>query len=233
MKISRKNAARLASLTAVGAGAFAISPRAAEADILYTPENITITPPIGSGTTIKSITVTGGFHLGFSASKSGSSSFMRMRVQSSNFAGAVATAVAAAGNTWNQLVNGPSGARNSVRLGSRFFGSSTFSTGSGGTSFTSFRSTNVPAKEPFYKLFKFAPAGGGTDYGWVSLSEGVNNSNQLSLKINGLAYDNTGATIAAGASPVPEPSPLILTGLGMLVLGAEALRRFRAARRAA
>lgn len=228
MKISKKNAARLASLTAVGAGALAISPSAAKANIIFTPENITLTPPISGGSNFTSINLTAAFGLGFTANKSGSSSFMRMR--GLNGAGLVAIGVAGPGNTWNQLVTAPGQAANSVRIGSRFRSSSVTSTTNGGTSRFTFTNTNVPKRQPFYKLFSFTPSGGGTDYGWVSLTEGVNNSNQLSLNITGVAYDDTGATIPAGASPVPEPSPLILTGLGILVLGAEGLRRFRAAK---
>jgi hypothetical protein len=205
MKISRKNAARLASLTAVGAGVFAISPTAAEASIIYTPENITLTPPTSSGANFATITVTNAFKLGFTASNRSSDLFVDVRAG----AGTLLKTWTYAGNTWNNAYL--SGSTPRLRVGS---------------------SSSVNSQ--IYALFKFTPqAASHSDYGWVQLNEGINSSSQLSLHISGVAYDTTGATIPAGAGVTPEPSPLSLTGLGLLVMGAEALRRFRAAKKAA
>ena len=218
MKIGKKNMARLASLTALGAGALAISPVAAEADVLYTPVGATVTPPSYAGSNMAGIAVTSSFHLGFIASRNkAGSSFINAAVQKGN--GMLAGTWTSYGVAWKSIV--ASTGVTQLRIGSRVRSSS------GG------HSTSKPGINPFYTLFEFTPASGGTDYGWVALNEDINKAGQLSLTVDGYAYDTSGAMLPAGVTATPEPSSLLLSGLGLLALGAEALRRLRAARQAA
>ena len=92
---------------------------------------------------------------------------------------------------------------------------------------------NKPFSRDF-ALFQFGgcPSSSGTCYGWVEL----NLANTLgtpgpNIEILGYGYDTSGATIPAGAG-IPEPQTFELAGLGALVFGAIGLRRWRAARKA-
>jgi hypothetical protein len=91
-----------------------------------------------------------------------------------------------------------------------------------------------------YSLFAFTPDGINTLYGWIQLSYSV--SGQFGpdaifgpeLTIHDWAYDDTGAPIAAGQTvdlaQVPEPATAVSTGLAALVLGAVGLRQWRKTR---
>ena len=89
-----------------------------------------------------------------------------------------------------------------------------------------------------YALFTFQN-GSTTLYGWVDLSYAVTDSfgpnGTPDLTINSWAYDTSGAVLPAGDTipPTPEPATGIETGLAALALGAEGLRRWRNARKAA
>lgn len=97
---------------------------------------------------------------------------------------------------------------------------------------------NVPFSHE-YALFKFTSAAGQTDYGWIQLSYSVTNSFGTNpalgpdLTIIDYAWDNSGAKLPAGATSIPEPGTMGLTGLGALALGAVGLRRWRKNRSAA
>jgi hypothetical protein len=74
------------------------------------------------------------------------------------------------------------------------------------------------------------------DYGWIDVqvvSNGANSSSGYTTTIYGWAYDNSGASILAGAtaSAVPEPTTLSLFGLGALALGARGLRNLKSRRK--
>jgi hypothetical protein len=68
-----------------------------------------------------------------------------------------------------------------------------------------------------------------TDYGWMYGSLTGTYANKTYDLIS-YAYDNTGAQIAMGATPVPEPGSLALCAMAALVAGAAGMRRFKAAR---
>jgi hypothetical protein len=80
--------------------------------------------------------------------------------------------------------------------------------------------------------FEFVLAGV-TDFGWIR----VTGTSASSKSVVDFAYENTGAAIAAGATPppptsVPEPSSLSLGLLALGAAGVAALRRRRAAKAA-
>ena len=64
---------------------------------------------------------------------------------------------------------------------------------------------------------------GATNYGWVELETTATTG--FPAEIVGYAYDNSGASIVAGA--VPEPTTVAALGFGALSLGAAGLRRWR------
>jgi hypothetical protein len=79
--------------------------------------------------------------------------------------------------------------------------------------------------------FEFNPTTNQTDFGWIRVSGGANADDRTVIDF---AYENTGAPILAGATPlqtsVPEPSML---SLGLLALGAGGIVALRQRRRAA
>jgi hypothetical protein len=117
--------------------------------------------------------------------------------------------------------------------------------GTTGGSITSSTVTNknhkLFGKPPFnneYALFTF-PNGLITQYGWVELSYAVTDTfgsnGTPTLTITEWAWEDNGAVLPAGdtTDPTPEPATAITTGLAALALGAEGLRRWRKARKAA
>jgi hypothetical protein len=83
-----------------------------------------------------------------------------------------------------------------------------------------------------FALFSFNNGTGGTDFGWAELSlTAFNNFDGTvteTLTIENYAYDDSGALLPAGE--VPEPGTMGSMALGALALGAVGLRRWRAAR---
>jgi hypothetical protein len=80
----------------------------------------------------------------------------------------------------------------------------------------------------FYLLFQFQPSGSQVDYGWLHLNGHANSG--LDTEVVDMAYDDSGALIAAGQTQAPEPANAIPTGLAALALGASGLRRWRKSR---
>jgi hypothetical protein len=94
----------------------------------------------------------------------------------------------------------------------------------------------------FYELFAFAKSYyAQIDYGWIHLNESVSATGGPDVTILGIAYDTSGATIAAGntgntgntGGATPEPSTAALASLSALALGAVGLRRWREVRKQA
>lgn len=83
---------------------------------------------------------------------------------------------------------------------------------------------SVSAGNLSYAGFSFV-SGGNTYYGWLRMSANAGNMTFVSA-----AYNNTpGATIAAGATAVPEPGTLAGLAMGAAALGGVAWRRRRQA----
>jgi hypothetical protein len=126
----------------------------------------------------------------------------------------------AAGKTWNQVL---ATTATFARLADRQWGDNATTHG-------------LPAGTGFYELFRFS-SGGQTEYGWVQYNVQMTQANSSAasngpnITIVQFAWETTPDTpIGAGATgtaSVPEPAPLAETALGVLVLGAAALRRWR------
>ena len=97
--------------------------------------------------------------------------------------------------------------------------------------FTNFGFT---AADP-YMLFRFT--GGNPKqamFGWAQFSLSFpGNLSGPDVTLVDWAYETSGAKLPAGDTGTPEPSTLALTGLAALALGAKGLRRWRGARKAA
>jgi hypothetical protein len=99
----------------------------------------------------------------------------------------------------------------------------------------------LPNNQPFidkYALFTFLN-GPTTLYGWVELSLSIADSygpnGTPDLAVIAWAWDDSGNSLPAGDTtvPTPEPATEVATGLAALALGAEGLRSWRKARKAA
>lgn len=89
-----------------------------------------------------------------------------------------------------------------------------------GTGAGNFTVDNVTGN-PQYVGVQFQLASGGpTYYGWIGVD--ITNATDLSGQVTGYAYEDTGGSIAAGATATPEPA-----GLALLALGAPFLLRRR------
>lgn len=126
----------------------------------------------------------------------------------------------AAGMTWNQVFTT---SNTFARLADRQWGNSATTRG-------------LPAGTGFYELFRFV-SGGQTEYGWAEYnvqmtqadtSLASNGPNITLVQFGWQTLPNTPiAAGSTGTTSVPEPAPLAETALGVLVLGATALRRWR------
>jgi hypothetical protein len=156
--------------------------------------------------------------------------------------------IAGAGQFWGVRNGLPTG-----MVGGRVFGRSYFTTSTRTPTYGSW--TYYPSSRPFnflfgntpftdqFALFRFGSDPAHPNYGWVELSYEVTDtsdpsgSNGPNLTILGYGYETTpDLQIAAGevgGTETPEPSSIELSGLAALALGAEGVRRWRKARKAA
>jgi hypothetical protein len=225
---------KLASLTAVGAGAITLTSGTANASIITSPVlNFSLSFPDNSNPSffhtvashLFSISANApNFYAALYSFQAGANTFnrfanLRSAGLSTQFLNPYHDRIAA-GKTWNQVFTAQS---NFARLADRLWGGSSNTKG-------------LPAGTGFFELFRFN-AGGQTDYGWVEYNVAMTEANS-SLASNGpnitivqYAWQTTPDTpLGAGVtqtSAVPEPTPFTETALGVLVLGAEALRRWR------
>ncbi len=226
-KLRKRNLQRLATLSAVGAGAVLVTADKAEAGTIYWsgPLNAQV------GWT------TNGFQIRYRQSVGSSIAFqikaMASRTSSRRISAYGSGNLRFAGGVLNYLQLFSPGAVWGTRTGAPYLlinqrkwslsSTATFHYTGGDGSFTN-----------KYALFEFNP-GTGPRYGWIELSGSVTNaygtSNAYgpSVTVEGWAYDTTpNEQLPAGF--VPEPGTFALTGLAALALGAAGMRRWRAAK---
>ena len=231
MQIKKRNVARLASLSALGAGALGVTAGTAQADtIIYHPVTPAVEVGFGGQATFKAT-----FGLDkFSVCASWGHGTHKTR-----------SGFPAPATFWRVNVNGKSQVRfegsggflRLVGLGQEWAGGAGFETlhvatrGMTSSFFSFWSEGNNPSDK--YALFRFSAAGG-YDYGWLELSSVVSPRSGPLVTVEGWAYDDTlNEPIPAGDTGVPEPSTMALTGLAALAVGAAGLRRWRVARKAA
>jgi hypothetical protein len=231
---------KIASLSALGAGALIAGTGIADASTIYAPIDVVLGPgshtqlglPLVPGGTSTALSFAFGHTLHVGSITHINHSFIRGFGQK-----ALAVQFASTGGSGHllRLFSSSSVFSNAAAGSNVFVGSRSWGTVDGGN--RSAVAGQIPFS-PTYALFRFTPTPGQTDYGWILLSysvtKGFGNNPALGpdLTLYSYAWDNTGKQLAAGAG-VPEPDTMALTGLGALVLGAVGLRRWRKNRQTA
>jgi len=251
--IKKKNIAKLASLSALGASAAAITAKSADAAIVYTsfspPQN---TVGFSAGSYFYVPQVAAGFG-GFAVFTSSKFKLLNNNPPHSlSYSGILKIAISGLNGLQFQEAPGlgamwvPSVlpfSYKALRSKRTFFkisvtsrkyfpGPSNSLTKTSTKFFPHYFSNSTVLQDrqgEFFLLFQFNPTGSQTDYGWLRLNALCNCG--LDTIVVDMAYDDTGAFIQAGASP--EPATALPTGLAALALGATGLRRWRKSRKQA
>jgi hypothetical protein len=236
--LTRKTLKRIASLSAVGAGAVVATADQAEASIIYsgpitTNNTVGWTSSGAYGEFARKVFV-GSVSAGSFAFKpwsrhnaqTGTRSIYAIGFNGLDFAGNSRLNLYTKGVSWHSPA-----ARGTLLVNGRVWSVSTtpWATSNGNRG----RFTDQ------YALFTFNFVDG-PHYGWIELSGYVSGSYGTDLSygpsvtVEGYAYEQTpGVKIQAGdTGAVPEPGSFALTGLAALALGAAGTRRWRAARKA-
>jgi hypothetical protein len=234
MTFKRKSARKLASLSALGAGALVLGAGTADATVIYSGA---VGAKVGFDTGFNANYMSpalgaGGPSFKFSRGTFNGSYNTHLRKMLFNQAGGINFAfngsrlqVFSAGAFWSSRA----GSAANGRVATRDYGLNSFShTILGNQSFSN-----------KYALITFGPSS--SLYGWIQLSLQINNvgggngANGPNLTVVDFAYEDSGQRLAAGAltpfappqSNTPEPTTLATTGLAALILGAAGVRKWR------
>jgi hypothetical protein len=247
VKIKKANIKRLASLSALGAGALSVTGGTTEASsiVFSGPVNAEVgrSPGLASKASFSGPNGAGAMLqvAGFGVCVY-SCQFSEV-VKVSNHPGRYGTNVRFLGAPGTGLITAfPQGAKFGAPAASRsvsrgavaFRGSSiTYHSRFHSNDATEFNATDQ------YLLFEFTGGHfGQAVYGWAQLNVTFTNTTFLTgagpdVTLVDWAYDISGAQIPAGDTGTPEPSTFALTGLAALALGAKGVRSWREARKTA
>lgn len=241
MSRKRETVKKLASLSAIGAGAVGFGAGEAKANLVFT--NLSPSPHVGFNNTSAKVFTTSflavhqihTIHFAAVSNTSHRATGTVVHFRTVNFKGSKVSFATTHGHlavvpqdaTW-----GGDAAAGNGSVARR----SWFQTLSHGDMGFGTRGTGPVTNE--YALFRFSTGASTFDYGWInfSLTEtdafGTSGSLGPNLTILSYAYDTSGEILPAGdQEPLPEPSAFEMSGLGALALGAVGVRRWRAARK--